>query len=287
MKIRANIKYYSRNMNKLNFDFSYFYILHKNYLQTIIQPSNDFLCWLIGFSEAEGSFIVNNRGDLSFVITQSTNDIYILHYIQNILGFGKVIAQSSLTSRFVTQNKKEIEILISLFNGNLVLPTRKIKLKFFIENFNIWVTKGKIRLNTVTYMDTFLFPTLNNSWISGFTDGEGCFACSILNKKGFTFNFNISQKGEKNKIILHKFCELFNAGRVSQHHVNDIYEYRINGLRNCANIFNYFDKYILLTKKSLSYILWKQIHKNLLNKDHLYPEKILKLKEKVKLINKK
>jgi len=67
---------------------------------------------------------------------QTTSDIKVLHYIQETLGFGKVITQSVKTSRYVTQNKKEIEIIISLFNGNIILPTRKTQLNKFIKGFN-------------------------------------------------------------------------------------------------------------------------------------------------------
>jgi hypothetical protein len=91
--------------------------------------------------------------------------------------------------------------------------------------------------------------------LAGFTDGEGCFTCSIADKKGFSFNFNIVQKGEKNIIILEQLSILFKAGIVSKHFVKNVYEYRISGVKACSNIFSYFDKYTLLTKKSLSYTL--------------------------------
>jgi hypothetical protein len=48
-------------------------------------PSENFLTWLIGFVEGEGSFIVNNRGDLAFVITQGTIDKQVLEFIQEII----------------------------------------------------------------------------------------------------------------------------------------------------------------------------------------------------------
>ncbi|OTA49161.1 hypothetical protein K449DRAFT_317739, partial [Hypoxylon sp. EC38] len=52
-----------------------------------------------------------------FVITQGNVDIKVLEYIKETLGFGKVIPQSANTSRYVIQNKKEIELIIHLFNG--------------------------------------------------------------------------------------------------------------------------------------------------------------------------
>ena len=128
--------------------------------------------------------------------------------------------------------------------------------------------------------------SLENSWLAGFTDGEGCFTCSINDKKGFSYNFNIAQKGQINTVVLNQLVTLFKAGIVSGHFVKDVYEYRIAGVKTCPNVFPYFDKYSLLTKKSLSYILWKQIDTDLLEKKHLFPEKRLLMVEKARMINK-
>jgi LAGLIDADG endonuclease len=175
-KLISKVKFSSLTLNN-DFDFSLFYEKHKAYLPNKSSPSNNFLTWFIGFTEGEGSFIVNNRGDLAFVITQSTSDIKVLQFIQETLGFGKVIAHSVNTSRYVTQSKREIDILISIFNGNIVLPSRQVKLDNFIKGFNSWVTKGKIRLDPspagggsspwrgdpVVTKNNFILPSLNNS----------------------------------------------------------------------------------------------------------------------------
>lgn len=271
---------------RLDFNYSDFYEKHKAYLPEIRSPSSHFLTWFVGFTEGEGSFIVNNRGDLAFIVVQSTSDINILYYIQETLGFGKVISQSVKTSRYVTQNKKEINIIISLFNGNMVLPTRKIQLNKFINGFNSWVTKGSIRLEAVVFIENYILPSLNNSWLAGFTDGEGCFTCSIGDKKGFSFNYSIVQKGESNIPILKHLCLIFKGGRVYNHFVRNVYEYRIAGVKACPNIFTYYDKYTLLTKKSLSYTLWKQMHKDLSNKEQLDKDKRSIMIEKARMINK-
>ncbi len=282
-KLLSKLNFSSLNYN---FNFSLFYEKHKAYLPNKSSPSHNFLTWFIGFTEGEGSFIVNKRGDLAFVITQSTSDIKVLHFIQETLGFGKVIAQSVNTSRYVTQSKREIDILISIFNGNIVLPSRQEKLSSFIKGFNSWVTKGKIRLDPVVTKNNIILPSLNNSWLAGFTDGEGCFTCSIGEKKGYSFNFNIAQKGEVNVKILEHLCLLFKSGIVSKHAVENVYEYRIGGVKNCQNIFPYFDKYTLYTKKSMSYTLWKQVYKDLVNKNHLDKSKRLEMIEKARMINK-
>src|SRR5438045_9190384 len=90
------------------------------------RPNSLFLELFIGFSEGEGCFCLAKRGDLSFVITQSTLDIAVLNYIKNKLCFGKVIVQSSKqqTHRYVVQDMDNIYLIYLLFNCNMFFHTR-------------------------------------------------------------------------------------------------------------------------------------------------------------------
>lgn len=270
-----------------SFDFTLFYTKYKALYGDRPLPSKEFLSWLIGFTEGDGSFIVNKRGDLAFVITQPTSDIRTLEFIKETLGFGKVISQSATTSRFICQTKLEIELIISLFNGNLVFPSRQKSLKIFIDGFNIWCSKGRVKLNKIDFIPSAILPDLTNSWLAGFTDAEGCFTVSILsNSVAFRFRFILTQKGEINLPILNHLVTLFKGGRVEPHSVKDVYEYRLNGLKGCSNVFNYFESFSLYSKKAVSYALWKQLYTRLKNKEHLDPELREVLKEKASMINK-
>ena len=97
----------NQKSKKKSFEFSSFHEKFKEYYPYLRQPNNRFLEWFIGFSEGEGSFIVAKRGDLSFVITQSSLDIESLNYIKDNLGFGKVIKQSIkyLFNMFIIQRE--------------------------------------------------------------------------------------------------------------------------------------------------------------------------------------
>src|SRR6266487_4797660 len=65
------------------FNFSLFKEKYNNYFQNSKKlPSDEFLTWLIGFTEGDGSFVITNRNDLIFVITQATNDEQVLKRIQ-------------------------------------------------------------------------------------------------------------------------------------------------------------------------------------------------------------
>lgn len=269
------------------FRFSLFYAKYKSLFGDRALPSEEFLTWFIGFTEGDGSFVVNKRDDLAFIITQSTSDIQVLTFIKDTLGFGKVINQSATTSRYVCQAKQDIELLIHLFNGNLIFPSRQESFKKFVDGFNKWALKGKIKLNIVNFIPSTILPSTTNSWLAGFTDAEGCFSVSILsNSVGFRFRYIVTQKGKINIPILNHLVVLFKGGRVDPHFVKDVYDYRINGLKACSSVFPYFEAFSLYSKKAVSYTLWKQLYTRLLNKEHLDPKLRSILKEKASMINK-
>ena len=69
----------------------------------------------LGFSEGDGSFILNKDGYLEFKITQSSSDAQILFYIKKQLGFGSVSVQDKInkTHHFRVRDKKNILKLIN------------------------------------------------------------------------------------------------------------------------------------------------------------------------------
>jgi hypothetical protein len=146
----------------LSFYFTSFYAKFKEYYPNLKKPDKSFLEWFIGFSEGEGSFIVAKRVDLSFVITQSSSDIEVLNYINNNLGFGKVIRQSvkQNTHRFIIQDIMNIYLISLLFNGNMVFPTRKAKFLTFLSSFNERLIRKNLK--TITPIDICVMPTLQD-----------------------------------------------------------------------------------------------------------------------------
>ncbi len=272
------------------FNFNLFLTKFKEYFPDSPLPNQKFLEWFIGFSEGEGSFIVAKRGDLSFVITQSSADVESLYFIKNNLGFGKVIVQSTKqkTHRFVIQDYKNLYLICLLFNGNMVFPTRNARFLIFLASFNERSIKNKREI--ILPLNTTVLPSLNDAWISGITDGEGCFTCSILSK-GFRFRYILTQKWEANVIVLEHIKNIFNKvnakGSLVPHHAENIWELRINGVKNCKEIFNYFDEFLLNTKKKKSFLKWKLIHERLVKGDHLNDETRLVLLNLSKEINKR
>lgn len=282
----SKISNYSTITTNENEQFKEFYNKYK-----IMFPNNkkifkDWLNWLIGFSEGDGSFIIDNRNNLQFVITQK--DIKVLEMIKNTLGFGRVLKQGKLTYRFIVEQKILMELIILIFNGNMLLPTRIKRFKNFMEVYNKKATKGKIILSQIEFIKPKDDPSLNNAWLSGFTDAEGCFTISIKKTKGFAIRFILSQKHEENLTFFSKLILLFKTGIIENHYHHDNYSYLVSGLKNCSKILesNYFDIFNLKTNKNNSYLLWKELYFRLLNKDHLNSNFRTELLEKSKLINK-
>lgn len=232
---------------------------------------NEFLDWFLGFSEGDGSFIRAKRGDISFVITQDTRDIQILNLIQNVLGFGKVIKQSNITSRYVVQDKKGLYLLALLFNGNIITTAKKESFKLFLSALNRHISKGRITYKPIFFKDNLCQISLQNGWLCGFSDAESCFGVSFssVSSNNYKIYYDIAQKGDCNIILFDLLAKLFGVGKTYKHSQEQCWYYRVTGLANTEILFNYFDKFPLRTKKLKSYVLWKDLHCRIKNKQHL------------------
>jgi len=281
-------------------DFYEYYKLNSKCYGKYKQPSHEFLIWLIGFSEGDGSFIKAARGDLYFVITQDSRDKQVLEFIQTELNMGKVLTQGKTTSRFIIQDILGLYLISLIFNGNIRTPGKLNSFEEFLTIFNKNLKKKTSRKLTEFGLDNTIFEninfinktkdiTLEDNWLVGFTDSEGCFHVSFSKKNnGYSFLFELAQKGEDNKIVLlDKLVSLFGVGRVNQHYHKSNWHYRISGLSDADKLITYFDKFnfSFLTKKRSSYLLWKQIHNSIVNKEHLDPVNRIKLISVSKTVN--
>jgi hypothetical protein len=144
---------------------------------------------------------------------------------------------------------------------------------------------AKIQLNYIPLISFSPLPSLKDNWLVGFTDAEGCFTVSFINNKTFRIRYIITQKGDINVPILSHLILLFNTGTIEAHSVKNTYSYIINGEKNCYSIYDYFNNNLLKSKKLESYIMWKEVHKSISNKEHLNPMLLSNLIERAKKIN--
>lgn len=202
------------------------------------QPSPEFLNWLIGFTEGDGSFVKAKRDDLYFIIVQDTRDKQVLDFIKKELNMGEVIVQGKTTSRFIIQDRLGLYLISLIFNGNIRTPDKLRSFNVFLEALNTSIHKTRGRalnklyqygLNKDIYENIEPFSntkeiTLEDAWLIGFIDAEGCFHASFSSKSNnYQLLFDLAQKGVNSKeIVLDKFVELFKVGRVYKHYHDNI-----------------------------------------------------------------
>lgn len=237
---------------------------------TLSPPTDHFLDWFIGFTEGDGSFVVNHREELTFIVVQGVDNLEVLTKIQEQLKLGQIIKQGERVYRLIIQKKKEIDLIILLFNGNIVLPSRKIQFKKFFDRY---ITKKNPVVTE--YLTSHNSPSLDNLWFLGFTEAEGCFTVSLFqNAVSFRIRFILCQKGSDNLVVLSKFVSLFNTGIIVGHSQKDNYCFIVPSLTHVVKLFPYFDGNLghFLGNKKNSYIKFKEMYFLLIAKKHLDPQ---------------
>jgi hypothetical protein len=251
--------------------------------EAFMLKENGFKLWLIGFVEGDGSFIINKDGYLEFRITQSSRDAQILFRIKKELGFGVVRVQDSVrnTHCYRVRDKNNLVKLISIFNGNIFLDTRKEQFKLWLNAFNL-----KYKEN-IHHIDNSFKPSLMDAWLSGFTDAEGCFTCSVYDNKSNTaklvrLRYILSQKGNSDNMD-----HLADVLGGKKHFLKsyDGYNVTVNTTK-LSPIVQYFNLYPLKTKKYITYFNWIKIYKLVIDKKHNDPKNLLLIMKYKDNINK-
>ena len=256
----------------------------KNNDYNSLKFNSDFKYWFIGFTEGDGLFIINKNGYLEFKVTQSSNDAQILFYIKKELGFGSVSVQDkkNKTHHFRVRDQKGILKLIQIFNGNLLTERKNYQFKLWLEAFN-----KAYNMDIQLIQNYNNNPTLDNAWLSGFSDSEGCFTVSVV-KRSETYNqvhvrYILSQKGELE--LMTKIAEMLN-GKVSYLKSYNGYNMTVN-LSKLSKVISYFNRYSLKTKKYIDYFNWLKAYKLVINKDHFNEDGLNRVKDLMNKINKK
>lgn len=264
------------------FNFSTFFKYHKAFLPFAKTPSQEFLEWLIGFSEGDGTFSIPRGFShedfrlttnlyIRFSVAQHTDDVQCLNYIKESLGFGEVFSNGK-SSIYGVSDIKGLFLICQIFNGNLVFTKRNSQFKLFLSAFNTQLERVSnglkkdraIGLTSIVFIPTFILPSLETYWLAGFTDAEGCFTISIGIR---TFHIRFEQTQLNGKSTLLDIKNLFGVG--SHYLQRDCDALRVTGLKNVVKVFPYFDKYTFKTKKRTSYLLFKELFVRFENKEHL------------------
>lgn len=108
-------------------------------------------------------------------------------------------------------------------------------------------------------------------WLSGFTDGEGCFLISFNKNAGFNLklevrpSFSIGQGKHRESYksqthILQRIESYFQCGFIRKYKRDGMMKYEVRNLSNlCDIIIPHFEKYPLLTQKKSDFNKFKNI----------------------------
>lgn len=226
--------------------------------------NSHFKYWFIGFTEGDGSFIVNKNGYLEFKVTQSSTDAQILFYIKKELGFGSVSVQDKInnTHHFRVRDKNGFLKLIHIFNGNLLTEKTNNQFLLWLEAFN------KLYGTHIEFLPNKSHPTLDNAWLSGFTDSEGCFTISVVNRSDTYHQVHVryilSQKSEL--VLMTSIAEMLD-GKLSYLESYNGYNMTVN-LSSLKKVISYFHIYSLKTKKYIVFFNWLKVYHLVINKEH-------------------
>ena len=136
---------------------------------------------------------------------------------------------------------------------------------------------------------------LDSLWITGFTDGEGCFHVSINQIPKMSLGWQVLPEfrivqHEKDEFVLYKIKNYFDFGEVrinrTDHH-GTRKEFRVRGLENLNRLIEFFNKYPLNTSKAKDFKIFSEIIQLMNNKEHLTKEGLNKIARLISEMNRK
>ena len=190
----------SETIRKTTFNF---YSYKENLVSHKKKINLTFLQWFIGFTEGNASFIVSNAL-LFFIINHKQEKI--LYFIKTNLGFGKVSKYGNY-SRFIVADTTNIDRLISIFNGNLILNKTNTRFIYWLD------ARNNYSIEKLDYLNKNELVNLDdNAWLTGFIDAEGCFNAVRLHDIRYTNSYRVRLRfilDQKNEIFIFNKLQIF------------------------------------------------------------------------------
>ena len=135
-------------------------------------------------------------------------------------------------------------------------------------------------------------------WITGFTDGEGCFSIAVITNKTTRFGkqifpeFVVTQ-GAKSLPALEKIKDFFGCGNIFinkryDNHNEHLYRYCVRSLKELnEKIIPFFQKFPLCTYKENDFEIFRDVIRMMICKEHLTEMGYQKIIELVSMMNRR
>ena len=222
--------------------------------------------FLAGLIEGDGWF-----GKKELHIVFSENDTSLAYLIKKRIGHGNIYKiKDKKAVRYICKNKKGLYIILSLINGKFVSNYKYEQLikHNYSEDFNINILPPLMSLS------------LDNYWLAGFTQADGCFHISVVKSKthkaGHSIRLEFSLK-QNDVLPLRLLYNELEMGNLSQYHTG-VWCYKSTGYKTAAHLINYFDKYNIFAGKYVDYIKFRKVYIMITEGKHLEEKGIKKIK---------
>lgn len=240
----------------------------------------DFLHYIAGFIDGDGSIYVPIKGAIEIDITVGLEDLQTLYFLKKTLGFGLVKKKPRLNLFCIRILKKQWALLLLYSIKDKLCTLEKLeKIKVALTKLD---PKKEWFINHSFGAFSSSPPVLSKvsretAWFAGFCESQGCF--TIQNKT--TLCFSIAQK---NLFIL-KECEKVFGGFVSFYKDNSGvgYCWFLTKLKEIENILLYFNRFPLKTKNRIKAFKFKRLVFFIKRGDHFsgpFQEKFARYVEK-------
>jgi len=206
--------------------------------------------FLAGVIEGDGWFGYKN---LHIIFHES--DVSLAYYIKKRIGYGniyKIKIKNKKAVRYVCKHSSGLYKILNLINGKLVSNFKYDQLikHNYPKLFNI---EFLLPLNNIS---------LDNYWLSGFTQADGCFHISVVksktNKSGYSVRLEFSLK-QNDEVPLKLLYNNLKMGNLSQYS-SGIWCYKSSGYLTAYNLINYFDNFKLFDGKYIQYFKFRKVY---------------------------
>ena len=144
----------------------------------------------------------------------------------------------------------------------------------------LYLGRGCHKLNALHLRNYSSIKSLNPNWVTGFSDGEGCFHVSITENRKLKLGWWVQlifQIGihKIDSPLLEEIKNFFGVGSITGK--TQTFLYRVCSIEDINVIVNHFNKYLLITEKCADYKLFLQVHNLMLRGEHLNKAGFLKI----------
>ena len=239
--------------------------------------------FLAGLIEGDGWF-----GYRNLHIVFSLDDVSLAYIIKTRIGYGNVYPiKGKKAVRYICRHEKGLQRVLLLINGKLVSQSKYDQL--IRHNYNQIIKSGfpaikasAIKASPISsaLAQPLLKLSMNNHWLAGFTQADGCFHISVVNSKthktGKSVRLEYSLK-QKDNIPLQLLYETIKGGNLSQYS-SGIWCYKSTGFKTAESVIRYFDAYNLYAGKYTSYLKFRKVYQMITEGKHLTEIGVKKIK---------